>query len=89
MLQLAAIAPPDPQNGYPHFNCRCRVIDGIWYDASDTRVCPICLMLGAMWNLALDQPIDPAEIERVLDQKTLTEVKAAIEADTALADTVV
>lgn len=72
-----------------HPNCRCQIIDDIWYDASDTRVCPVCLLLGASWNLRLDAPVEPGEVERILDKKNLDEIKAAVESDGALADQVI
>lgn len=72
-----------------HPNCRCALIDGIWYDAQDARVCPICMLLGASWNLQLDIPMDDKEVARILDEKDLENFRKAIEKDTALADKVI
>ncbi len=72
-----------------HPNCRCALIDGVWYDAQDARVCPICMLLGASWNLQLDIPMDDKEVARILDEKDLENFRKAIEKDTALADKVI
>lgn len=72
-----------------HPNCRCQLIDGIWYDAQDARVCPVCMLLGASWNLQMDVPQDPDEVARILDQKDIEDFRKAIEKDTGLRDRVV
>ena len=72
-----------------HPNCRCQIVDDVWYDAQDARVCPTCMLLGASWNIRLDVPIDPEEIGRLLDQRTLDDFKRAVAADSTLADRVI
>lgn len=72
-----------------HPNCRCALIDGVWYDAQDARVCPICMLLGASWNLQLDIPMDDKEVARILDEKDLENFRKAIEKDTGLRERVI
>lgn len=72
-----------------HPQCRCALIDGIWYDAQDARVCPACMLLGASWNLQLDIPMEPGEVARILDEKDLEDFRKAIEKDTGLRERVI
>jgi hypothetical protein len=47
------------------------------------------MLLGASWNLRLDVPMNPDEINELLDEKTLNDFRKAVEADTALASRVI
>lgn len=83
-------APPDPANGWPHYNCRCDVgPDGVWTDAGDARVCPMCMALGASWNASLDVPLTDAEADEILDRAGKKEVAKAIARDQTVADAVI
>lgn len=73
-----------------HQNCRCFIgADDVWYDAQDARVCPTCMLLGASWNMRLDVPQDPNEIERLLDRDTLEQVREAVAKDRRVIDRII
>ena len=81
---------PDDLTPPVHPNCRCTIgADGVWYDAQDARVCPVCMLLGASWNLQLDIPMDEGEVARILDEKDLEDFRKAIEKDTGLRERVI
>lgn len=82
-LQSSPVPPVHPR-------CRCVIgPDGIWTDAGDARVCPICMTLGASWNARLDVPISEQEADDLLSKSKREEFKRAIERDQSIADTVI